>query len=189
MENAPRWSDLKQQPLRPWQLARHWGWVLVLGAVLVILGVVGIWMSFTMILRSVLAAGWFLLVAGLLQILHTFSRHPHRNFGLDLMIAVSYVILGALIVSNPAAGARESALLLSLFFMVTGIYRIITAASEPIAARSAVLVAGLVSLFLGIHLWVIWTSAGLWLISFYIGVEIAVNGWSLIMRGLAEKHL
>ncbi len=176
-------------PFRPWQLSSHWGWVLVLGALLVILGGTVMVMSITATLASVRAAGWFLLVSGLLQALHAFSRHPRLNFGIDLLNAVSYVILGALIVSNPAVGARESALLLSLFFIVIGIYRIITAITvEAITGRSAVLVTGMIALFLGAHFWVAWQTAGLWLVSFYIGIEIAVTGWAAIMRALVEKH-
>jgi uncharacterized membrane protein HdeD (DUF308 family) len=189
MEDGTGKPDGSSGRLRPWQLPGHWGWVLALGALLVALGAIAIWMSLTMVLTSVLATGWFLLVSGLLQVLHTFSRHPHRHFGLDLMIAVSCVVLGVLIVSNPGAGARELALLLSMFLTVTGIYSIVAAAAEPIAGRGAVLVSGLIALFLGIHLWTTWMNAGFWLIGFYVGIYIGITGWSLMMRGLAEKRL
>ncbi len=178
-----------RQPVPSWRLVRHWGWVVVLGIILVILGAIGIAMSAGMMLGAVLTAGWFLLISGLLQALHTFSGHPRRSFGLDLLTTVFYTVFGALILSNTILGPSELAVLLSLFFMVVGIFRIIVATVEPIAASVPVLATGIVVLLLGIHLWVDWPTAGLWLIGLYIGIEIAITGWSLIMRGLAERRL
>ncbi len=175
-------------PFQSWRLLKHWAWVMALGGLLVILGVIAIAMSVAAAPGSVRAAAWFLLVSGLLQTLHTFSHPARTNAGNDLLNAISYVILGAVILSNPVVGPREAALLLSLFFLILGVYRVVTAGVADIGGRSAAFVAGIVALFLGIHLWVVWMDAGLWLVSFYVGIEIAVSGLSLIIRGLSEKH-
>jgi uncharacterized membrane protein HdeD (DUF308 family) len=166
----------------------HGPWVILLGSVLIMLGFAGMAVTLATTLGSVGMMGFFLLLAGLLQILHTFSRHPHRNFTLDLLIAVFFVTVGILIVSHPTAGPLEIGLLLSAFMVVTGIFRVIVGTVDPVDSRISVIVSGMVSFGLGIILWLIWPATGFLMITLFIAAELVVTGWNLVMRGIMERR-
>jgi uncharacterized membrane protein HdeD (DUF308 family) len=51
------------------------------------------------------------------------------------------------------------------------------------------LVHGIASLVLGIGIWRQWPLSGLWVIGLFVGIELMVNGWRLIMLGLAAGRL
>ncbi len=169
------------------QWTGHWGWVVILGILLIAFGGSGIGLSLTA--GPFPALGWFLLVSGLLQALHALSASPHRSFPLDLLASALYAVTGVVVVSDPTGGTRELAVLFGSVFMVQGLFRTISALVEPIAGRLYVFISGLVSLYLGIHLWLLSPTVELWLIGGFIGIDIAFTGWSLIMRGLGEKRL
>jgi uncharacterized membrane protein HdeD (DUF308 family) len=164
----------------------HWGLVVVLGLLLGALGLTGVSLSFAS--SPIPPLGWFLLASGFLQALHALSVRPHRSFSLDLLASAFYVVAGMVVV-YPATGAGELALLLGPVFMVLGVFRAVTALVQPIVGRLPVFLAGLVSLYLGINLWMRRHTATLWLVGLFIGIDIALTGWSLVMRGLGEKRL
>jgi uncharacterized membrane protein HdeD (DUF308 family) len=48
---------------------------------------------------------------------------------------------------------------------------------------------GVVILLLGIAIWRQWPLSGLWVIGLFIGIDMVLNGWSLVMLGLAAKKI
>ena len=52
-----------------------------------------------------------------------------------------------------------------------------------------VLLHGVVNLLLGIAVWRQWPLSGLWVIGLFVGIDMLLNGWSLVMLGLAAKNL
>jgi uncharacterized membrane protein HdeD (DUF308 family) len=46
-----------------------------------------------------------------------------------------------------------------------------------------------VNLLLGIAVWRQWPLSGLWVIGLFVGIDMLLNGWSLVMLGLAAKNL
>jgi uncharacterized membrane protein HdeD (DUF308 family) len=171
------------------QLPTHWGWLVVLGLLLVVLGAVGIGLTASSYPESIIVMGWFLLLSGLLHALHALSDQPHRSLPVDIMTPASYATVGVGVILFPFAEGRELSILLSAALMVQGLFRIIPAMTEPIVGRISVFACGAVSLYLGFQLWMVWPEAGLRLIGLFMCAELAVSGWSLTMRGLGEKGL
>lgn len=48
---------------------------------------------------------------------------------------------------------------------------------------------GAINLLLGIMTWQQWPLSGHWVIGLIAGIDLMLNGWSLIMLGLAVKKL
>jgi uncharacterized membrane protein HdeD (DUF308 family) len=46
---------------------------------------------------------------------------------------------------------------------------------------------GIVSLFLGILLWMEWPESGLWFIGMCIGIDMIFHGWGWVMLSLALR--
>jgi uncharacterized membrane protein HdeD (DUF308 family) len=171
------------------ELKRGWGWFLALGIVLVILGVVALsWAVLTTLVSAVLF-GWLLLVGGVLSVVHAFLRRRWGGFFLELFAGILYAVVGLMIVGNPAEGALALTLVIAVFLMVGGLFRIITAVTARFQHWVWVLLNGVISLLLGLMIWRQWPVSGLWVIGLFIGIDMIFYGWSLIMLALAVRGL
>ena len=172
------------------EVRRNWGWFLGLGIALVALGMIALGAVVATTIVSVLLFGWLLLVGGLLEAVHAFWRERGwSGFFLDLLGGILYVVVGFLIVANPAATAVTLTMLIALFLMFGGIFRIVVAFMLRVPHWGWLVVHGGVNLLLGMAIWTRYPWDGLWVIGMFIGIELLFNGWTLIMLGLAAKKL
>ena len=94
-----------------------------------------------------------------------------------------------MIVANPGATAVALTLLISMFLMFGGIFRVVVALSMRLHNTGWLLIHGAVNLCLGIFIWNRLPEAGLWMIGLFVGIDMLFNGWSLVMLGLTAKNL
>jgi uncharacterized membrane protein HdeD (DUF308 family) len=170
-------------------LGRSWGWYLALGIVLVVIGTFALGSAMLFTLTSVVLFGWLLIAAGLLEAFHAFWRKKWGGFFVDLLTGILYVVVGFMIVANPAASAVSLTLLIALFLIFSGISRIVIALTVQVHNRAWLALHGVIVLLLGISIWNNWPLSGLWVIGLFVGIELILNGWSLIMLSLAAKRL
>ena len=171
------------------ELKRSWGWFLALGIVLVLLGLMALSWSVLTTLVSVAIFGWFLLIGGVLSVVHAFVQRRWGGFFLELFAGILYAVVGVMVVGNPAESAVGLTLLIAMFLMIGGIFRIITALSVRFHHWVWVLVNGMISLLLGLMIWRQWPLSGLWVIGLFIGIDMIFYGWSLIMLAMAVRTL
>jgi uncharacterized membrane protein HdeD (DUF308 family) len=171
------------------ELCRKWGWFLALGIALIVLGAIAVGSAAAMTIASVILFGWLLIVGGVMQGVHAFWRKKWSGFFIDLLTGVLYVGMGFMVVANPGASAVALTLLISMSLIVGGVFRIVTAVSVLYPNWRWLLVHGIASLVLGIGIWRQWPLSGLWVIGLFVGIELMVNGWRLIMLGLAAGRL
>ncbi|HXY33536.1 MAG TPA: DUF308 domain-containing protein, partial [Planctomycetaceae bacterium] len=136
---------------------------------------------------AVVFAGWMLLIGGILSAGHAFWRKHWKGFFLDLAIGVLYVVAGLMMVGNPVAAAVSLTLLIAMFLLMEGIFRIIVALSGQLEHRGWVMLNGLITAGLGILIWRQWPLSGLWVIGLFVGIEMIFYGWSLVMLSLVVK--
>jgi uncharacterized membrane protein HdeD (DUF308 family) len=165
------------------RLQEHRGWFLVLGIVLVGLGMVALGDTVLVTLVSIRLLGWLLLFSAIFEAVHWFRGREERHF-LDLLVFVLDLIVGLILLSNPAAGAFALTLVLAVFFLIGGLMRVFGALSSEAPHRAWAILDGAVSVLLGILLWVHWPSSALWFIGFAIGIGLIFRGWSWIMLAL-----
>jgi uncharacterized membrane protein HdeD (DUF308 family) len=172
------------------ELRKNWGWFLCLGIVLLILGTIALGASVAMTIFSVVLFGSLLIVGGVLEAIHAFWREKGwGGFFIDLLTGILYVVVGFLLVANPAASAVALTLIIALFLMLGGMFRIVVAISVRFHNWGWLLLHGAVNLLLGILIWRQWPLSGLWVIGLFIGIDMILNGWSLVMLGLTAKKI
>jgi uncharacterized membrane protein HdeD (DUF308 family) len=108
---------------------------------------------------------------------------------IDLLTGILYVVVGFMIVANPGAAAITLTLLIALFLIFTGIFRIVVALMTRFPHWGWLALHGLVNLLLGIAIWRQWPLSGLWVIGLFVGIDMVFNGWSLVMLGLTARRL
>jgi uncharacterized membrane protein HdeD (DUF308 family) len=171
------------------ELRRSWGWFLGLGIVLIILGVIAIGSAFFMTIASVWLFGWILIIGGVMEVGHAFWHKRWAGFFLDLLTGVLYVVAGGMMVNNPQESALLLTLLIAMFLVFEGVFRIVAAIAVRYPHWGSVLLNGVVSLVLGMLIWRRWPVSGLWVIGLFVGIEMLLNGWSLVMLSMTGRNL
>lgn len=170
-------------------LRKNWGWLLALGIALVVLGAIALLDSVFVTVVSMILFGWVLLIAGIVEAVQAFRHRGSGHLFLHVLNAVLSIVVGIMLLRNPLAGAVVMTLLLAAYFTVAGVFRIIAAAAMRIPGWGWTLANGIITLILGILIWVHWPVAGLWIIGLFIGIDLIIVGWSQVMIAAAARAL
>lgn len=170
-------------------LRRNWGWLLALGICLLILGIIAVLDSVLTTVVSMVFFGYILIVAGIIEAVQTFRHRDCGHLFLHALNAVLAIVVGALLLWKPLAGAMVMTLLLAMYFCVAGIFRIVVSFSVRVTGWGWTCLSGVVTLILGILIWAQWPVSGLWVIGLFVGIELIVAGWAQIMTAFAARTL
>ena len=83
------------------ELSRHWKWLLVVGILCLVLGFIGLGLTFVLTLASVLYFGVLMLVAGGAQLVQAFRCSGWRSVLAHVLIALLYVVAGLMVITRP----------------------------------------------------------------------------------------
>lgn len=170
------------------QLRKQWNWFLLLGILLIILGVLAIGSSTVVTVASMVFLGALLLIGGVVQLGYSFTTRLWSGFFLSLLAGILYGVVGLVLIVHPLAGALSLTLLLAVFWIVSGIFRMIGSLATRFDHWGWVFFSGLVSLVLGIMIWSGWPETGLWVFGLFIGIDLIVYGWFWVMLALAARN-
>ncbi|MDB6064695.1 MAG: uncharacterized protein JWR26_903 [Pedosphaera sp.] len=165
------------------------GWFIALGVALIVLGMIAIAMAVLTTLISVMIFGWLLLLGGIVQSVHAFWVRPWSGMVLQLVIGILNLVVGLLIVANPGASALALTLLMGAFFIVGGLFRVITAAVRHYPGRGWTMFSGIINLLLGVLILAQWPASAFWVIGMFIGIDLVFTGWWFIMLIMLTRRL
>jgi uncharacterized membrane protein HdeD (DUF308 family) len=109
------------------ELKKKWGWLLALGVLLIVLGTVGLWMSFAMTLATVIMFGALLMVGGVFQLLNAFQLKGWKSVLWHVLIALLYIAAGIVIFTDPVFASLSLAIALAWILIAVGLLRILMA--------------------------------------------------------------
>lgn len=165
-----------------------WGWLAALGLVSVILGVMAIIYAFVASLVSVVLLGALLLAAGLIKTINAFRVRRWGGFFLNLTIGVLMLLAGLLIVLTPGLSLTTVTLVLAIYFVITGLMRIILASSNRFENWGWFLANGIVTLLLGGIIWLSWPLSSLYILGLLIGIDLIFLGALWLSLGMAARR-
>ncbi len=171
---------------------RHsWSWLLALGILFIVLGVIALGMSVTMTIVTVLFFGALLLVGGAFQLVDAFRCRGWKSTLLHVLIALLYLAAGFMLVTEPVAGSLVLTAFLGGAFVVIGVLRLLMGFQlrGSAAAWGWIALAGLASLVLGGLILFQWPASALWLIGLLVAIELIFHGWAYVMLALAIRAL
>ena len=160
-----------------------WGWFLFLGILFILLGVICITGEIATTLITILVLGWFLMLSGVVELVHAFRVRTWGGFALYLLGALLRGFTGYVLIRYPGAGAVAITLIIAFFFIVGGVFRAVGAAALRLPQWGWTVLSGVVSLVLGVALLAQMPVSAVWFIGVVIGVDLIMEGISLI--GLA----
>jgi uncharacterized membrane protein HdeD (DUF308 family) len=167
-------------------LHHHRWWFLVLGIAMVICGTVAIGSACLTTVTVAVAwlFGFLMLGSGIAEIINSFWVGRWSGMLAHLILGVLYTLVGFMIIDQPEAAAVQLTLIIAVFLMVSGIFRIIYAISESFAGRTWVMLNGGVTFLLGLLIYKQWPSSSLWVIGLFVGIDLILNGWAWIMLSI-----
>lgn len=165
----------------------HWWWFLLLGIALVVLGTIALGSPLIVSTLTVTLFGFLLLGGGVMQIIGSIWAGRWQGFLLHLMVGVLYAISGYVIVEAPLESTVELTLVVALFLLMSGVFRIVAALTIRFHDWGWVLLNGVITLLLGLMILKHWPASGLWVIGVFVGIDMIFNGWSWIMLSLGLR--
>jgi uncharacterized membrane protein HdeD (DUF308 family) len=166
-----------------------WGWFLALGILQLVLGVVAWFDVIAFTIAGVIFIGALLLVAGVFQVIHAFMDREWGGFALHLLIGILYVIGGFLLMDEPIQGSVVITILVAAALIIGGVLRIAIAVQHRhMPGWAMLLVGGVISLVVGVLLYLTLPWSGLWVVGTLIAIELIVHGVSWIQFGLALRR-
>ena len=154
------------------------GWFLTLGIILIVFGTIALGSSVFVTMASVFFFGWLLLLMGIIEAVQAFWQRKWGGLLLHLLSDILTGVVGLILVANPGAGALVLTLILAMFFIVAGLFRILAALTMRFPYWGWLLLSGIITLVLGLLIWRQWPLSGLWVIGLFIGIDMIFSGWS-----------
>ena len=170
-------------------LRHKWGWFLLLGIIMLVLGTVAFIIAPAATIGTVMVLGWLIVVSGVIEAVHAFRMRKWGGIFLHLVGGILGVLIGLLIATHPVAGALAWTLLFASFFTVIGIFRLLAAIRLKFPNWGWVAFDGTVTLLLGILLWAEWPWSGFWFLGVAVGISLVLRGWAYIMFAFALHSL
>src|SRR5262249_5727791 len=178
---------MSMSPPVPEALRGSWGWFLVLGIALIVLGIVALSSLVITTLAVMWIFGVLLVASGIVQLVSGILSRRWGLFFLSLLIALLDLVVGMLMIERPLEAAAALTLLLAAFLLVGGLVRIIVALVERFPNWGWVLLNGVITLALGIMLWRQWPGDALWVIGLFVGIDLLFKGLGWVMLALTIR--
>lgn len=179
-------DTLRLSPADTAPLRAKWGWVLALGIVYVIAGVVALGSVVMATVASVLIVGVMMIVAGVAEIINAFQCRGWGKFLIWVLLGALYIVAGFVTFENPLFAAAILTLLLGASLIASGIIRIFLAFSMKREQPWIwLLLSSLITLLLGLLILAHWPVSSVYILGIFLGIDLVMAGASWIGIGLA----
>ncbi|MGA2170996.1 MAG: DUF308 domain-containing protein [Terracidiphilus sp.] len=166
------------------EMIHRWGWFLAFGIVLAVLGIAAMVRSFAATTVSMMFFGWLLLCAGIVEFVNAFMVGRWAGFFLHLLVAILFIVTGLLFLIRPVISAEAATFVMSLFFLIGGLYLLIASLWTHLPGWGWQAFDGTLASVMGILLLAQWPLSGLWAIGLFVGIDLIFAGCAWIALAL-----
>ena len=171
------------------EMIHHWGWFLAFGIVLMLLGIAAVIHSVTATVASMLFVGWLLVIGSIIEFVNAFMVGKWAGFFLHLLIAILFGVAGVLFLKSPGISAEAATFVMSIFFLVGGLYQLVYALYTHPPGYGWHALNGVITSMLGFFLVVQWPISGLYAIGLFVGIDLIFCGWVWIALALGLRKM
>ncbi|MGC3001254.1 HdeD family acid-resistance protein [Streptomyces sp. G35A] len=171
------------------KLRRGFGWLAVLGVVLVVAGLVGLVYTGVATLTSMALFGWLLLIGGVVGLLHAVQARDGNFFWLGVVVAALNIAAGVVILRTPEAAAEALAMFAALLFLTGGVFRLVGSLVVRGPQFGWTLVQGAFGLLLGILVLASWPSSSQYVIGTFFSLALLFDGLGLVATGYGGRRI
>jgi uncharacterized membrane protein HdeD (DUF308 family) len=171
-------------------LRAKWGWIVALGIIYLLVGVLALYSVVTATVASVFVVGIMMLIAGVAEVVNAFQVKSWGKFFLWVILGVLYIVAGFVTFENPLLVAALLTLVLGAALVASGIMRIILAFNMKEGTQwIAVVFSGIVTFLLGVIILAHWPVSSLYILGLFLGIDLVFAGVGWIGVGISLKGL
>jgi uncharacterized membrane protein HdeD (DUF308 family) len=165
-------------------------WSTLWAVSLIILGIVAVASPFLAAVAVNAVIAWLIVMAGVVHLVLAFHAHRAGSFIWRLLVGVAYVFFGGYLIVHPGLGVASLTLVLASLFLVEGILEVVMFfQTRSVQGSSWLLVDGIITLLLGLMIYLQWPSSSAWAIGTLVGVSMIVSGVTRLMLSLAVRKV
>lgn len=173
----------------PSDILRHAStWSILCGGLLIVLGILAVGSPALAAVAVNAVIAWLIVLAGVVHLVLAFYAHRAGSLLWKLLVGIAYVFFGVYLIAHPALGVVSLTLVLASLFLVEGIFDIaLFFRLRSVAGSGWILVDGIVTLLLGLMIYLQWPSSSNWAIGTLVGVSLIISGVTRLMLSLALR--
>ncbi|MBT2392439.1 HdeD family acid-resistance protein [Streptomyces maoxianensis] len=171
------------------KLSRSFARLVVLGAILVIGGVVGLIYTGVATLTSMLLFGWLLLIGGVVGLLNAVQWRKSNYFWLGVVVAALNIAAGVVVLRHPEGTAQTLTMFAALLFLTGGLFRLVGSVVVRGPQFGWTLVQGAFGLLLGILVLVDWPESSRYVLGVFFSLALLFDGLGLIAIGIGGRQV
>lgn len=165
------------------------GWIVALGVVYVIAGVIALGSIVFATVVTVFVVGVMMLIAGVAEVFNAFQVKTWGKFFLWLVLGALYIVAGFVTFENPLLAAAVLTLLLGFSLLASGVMRIVLAFSmKDEMPWIWVALSGVITLLLGLIILAHWPVSSLYILGLFLGIDLIIAGVGWIGIGLGLRR-
>jgi len=161
-------------------------WLMLLGVLALVLGVIGLYMTFALTIVSMIWFGALLFVVGIAHLAYAFRDRTAR--WQNALLGIVYIVAGGIMFAYPIGSAISLTLMIGFLLGVLGLARMIWSFWYPGFQNKLLgVLGGLISLVLGWMIIIGWPSTGLWVLGLFTAVDLIIYGCTMMAVGWRRR--
>jgi uncharacterized membrane protein HdeD (DUF308 family) len=163
-------------------------WSIVWGVLLIFFGMLAVGSPFVAAVAVSVVVAWLIILAGVVHLILAFHAHGAGSLIWKLLVGVAYLFFGVYLIMHPLLGVASLTLVLATLFLIEGILDIVLYFKmRSMRGSSWVLIDGVITVLLGLLIYIHWPSSSIWAIGTLVGVSMIISGITRVMLSLAGR--
>jgi uncharacterized membrane protein HdeD (DUF308 family) len=160
------------------EVGRHGSTLSILwGVLLIVLGALAMGAPFLAAVAVSVVIAWLIIFAGVVHVIVAFHSHGAGSMIWKLLVGIAYLCFGGYLLVHPVLGVASLTLVLAALFVIEGILDLVLFfRMRPMHGSTWVLIDGIVTLLLGVMIYMQWPSSSGWAIGILVGVSLVISG-------------
>ena len=158
------------------------------GILLIGLGILAVASPMVAALAVSAFVAWLIVLAGVVHLIVAFHSREAGSVIWRLLVGLAYICFGAYLIARPVVGVASLTLVLASLFLVEGVFNIVLYFKARRLFRSSwFLFDGIVTLILGLMIYMQWPSSSAWAIGTLVGASMIFSGVTRVMMSFAVR--
>ena len=169
-------------------LRKSSGWIIALGIVAMIGGVIALGSVVMATASAVVIVGFMMLMAAAAELVAAFNAKDWSHRILWLLLGALYVFAGLVCLQNPFEAATLLTLMLGIALIVGGLLRIFLATQMKQGTPWVwVVISGVITFLLGLMIVAKWPASSFYVLGIFLGIDLIFIGSTWLAVGLALR--
>ena len=175
----------------PFEIIRQASTLSILwGVFLIVFGTFAVASPFVAAVAVSIAVAWLIVLAGVVHLMLALHAHRAGRLVWKSLVGLAYLFFGVYLILHPVLGVASLTLILAVLFLVEGILDVILFFNmRTMRGAVWVLMDGIVTLLLGLMIYLQWPSSAAWAIGVLVGVSMIISGVTRVLLSLSVRKV